>query len=578
MFENYNEDEENVKLLAKYLQKHCSVGKAQQLMNDNWEHLFDFHGLAWSLGKHDIEFFCMYFLQDIFLPKPDNTARKLAPVHYEMWHEAEGMLIKDEFDKLVMAINRGCAKTTVFDTGVSIWLHCYGLSYYTIVIGKVEIDSVDFIATDRQILEENKYIEKAFGKLLDSKNYTVNKLELELTNGTKIQALSSTSSIRGKKYGIHRPSVIISDDAQGQTDIITQEARDKKYNTWSQDTEYAGDKAVYRDGTKTKMATKFIVIGTVLHKDCFISRMLQNSQYKHIIKRVVDFDVDKYFNGEILEGELSKGSSLWLKFKKIYQNDKLTDSIAYAKEFYYENENEMQFSTIWKDKFSPLDLAIDYYTNPIAFKQEMMNDASKIGEKWFKSVATQPLKEIENHTFIKTMLCVDPAVSTSNRADYTSMFIGSEADNGFKYIRKSILERLGFEDYCQNVVKLLIYCPDVTHIDIEKNTYQGTDVLRIKEIIEKIPELKNRNFTFINERSTKNKDDRIATIIGDVNNGQVIINEEDKDSINQLKNFAGQDFSEHDDFVDNLARFIADVKTIVTSYKVKLFDRKLLGI
>lgn len=574
----YNEHQENVNLLAKYLIKYYGVEETTRLMQENASHLFDYHGLAWSLGKRSIEFFCMYFLQDIFLPKPDNTARKLAPVHYEMWHEAEDMLIKDEFDKLVMAINRGCAKTTVFDTGVSIWLHCYGLSYYTIVIGKVEQDSIDFIATDKQILEENQYIEKAFGKLLDPKNYTVNKLELELTNGTKIQALSSTSSIRGKKYGIHRPSVIISDDAQGQSDIITQEARDKKYNTWSQDTEYAGDKAVYRDGVKTKMATKFIVIGTVLHKDCFISRMLKNSQYKQIIRRVVDFDVDKYFNGEILEGELAKGSALWLEFKKIYQNDKLKDSVAYAKEFYYQHEDDMNFTTIWEDKFIPLDLAIDYYTNPIAFKQEMMNDASKIGEKWFKSIRTHSVDEIETHNFVKTMLCIDPAVSTSNKADYTSMLVGSTADNSFRYIRKGIIERLGFEDYCQKAVKMLIKYPDITHIDIEKNTYQGTDVLRIKEIIEKTPELSGRSFIFINERSTKNKDDRIATIIGAVNNGQIIFNEDDKDFIEQIKDFAGQDFVEHDDAADNVARFETDVKTIVVVQKVKVFDRRLLGI
>jgi hypothetical protein len=563
----YDEDSENRKLLYKYLKKHFGKDKAQDLMLTYADHLFDYHGLAWSLGKHDLEFFCMYFLQDTFLPKPDNAARRLAPIHYELWHEAEEMFIYDKFDKFEAVVPRGTAKTTVMDFGVSVWLHCYKISYYTIVIGKVEQDSIDFIANTKQAFEENQYIKKAFGNLLDSRNYTVNKLELELTNGTKIQALSSTSSIRGKKYGNHRPSVIISDDMQGQSDIITQEARDKKYNTWCEDTEYAGDKAVYRDGKKIKMATKFIVLGTILHRDCFISRLLKNKDYKHILKRVVEFNVDEYFN-----------TGLWDKFRKIYQDDKLKDSKAHATEFYYQHETDMKFETIWPDKFKCCDLALDYFKNPIAFKQEMMNDASKIGEKWFKSIATQTPEEIEEHNFEKTMLVADPASSVDKKADYSAFAVGSVADNGFRYIRKGIIERLGFDDFCKKIIELFKKYPDITHIDIEKNLYMGADISKIKELIAKDPDLKYRDVTFINEMQKKNKDEKISTIIGAVNNGQIIFNADDKEPIQQILDFCGQDFSLHDDFPDVVSQFDIDVKNIEVIQKVELFDRRKLGL
>lgn len=574
----YNEHQANVNLLAKYLIKYYGVEETTKLMQENVSHLFDYHGLAWSLGKRSIEFFCMYFLQDIYLPKPDNKARNLAPVHYEMWDIAQKVLIDDKFDKIAMAEPRGTAKTTVMDTGVTMWSHCYEISNYTIVCGKTEQDSIEFISIDRNEFETNQRIIDAFGRLIDSKNNTVNKLELELTNGTKIQALSSTSSIRGKKFGIYRPSIIIADDYQGKADIITQEARNKKYNTWCEDAEYAGDEAVYRDGKKIAMATKFIVLGTILHRDCYMSRLLNNKEYHHLLRRVVDFDVDKYFNGEILEGEQAQASQLWKQFSKIYRNDKFQDSKAAAIEFYYQHEDEMKFKTVWEDKYKCEELAIKYFTNSIAFKQEYMNDASKIGEKWFKSIATQSAEEIETHNFVKTMLCVDPATSLAKTADFTSLLVGSTADNSFRYIRKGIIQRFAYEDYCQEVVNMLIKYPDITHIDIEKNTYLGTDVLKIKEIIEKTPELNGRSFIFMNERSTKNKDDRISTIIGSVNNGQIIFNEDDTDFVKQITDFAGQDFSEHDDAADNVARFETDVKTIVTVCKVKVFDRRILGI
>lgn len=574
----YDEVRENTKILCEYLTKLYGKDIGEGLLKKFKDNLFGFHGLAWMVAKRSIEFFCLYFLQDTFIPKPNNAARKLAPVHYEMWHEAEKMLVHDEFDKIVMAEPRGTSKTTTLDFGVTVWAHCYKVSYYTIVMGKTEGDAANFIINVRRAFEDNLYIRKAFGILLDPKKYIVNREILELTNGTEIQALSSTSSIRGKKYGDYRPSLIIADDAQSKADIITAEARDKKYNMWTQDAEYAGDKAVYRNGKKIKMATKFIVLGTVLHSSCLMSRLLKSNKYRHILRRAVDFDVDKYFNGEIIDGPLAKASALWNKFRKIYGNDRLPGAKACAEEFYSMHEDDMKFNTIWPDKFDCLELATDYYNDPIAFKQEMQNDASKIGIRWFKSIQTQNPEEINSHNFIKTMLCIDPANSLDRKADFTAILVGSVADTGFRYIRKGIIERLPFDDYCMAVVRFLMEYPDITHIDIEKNTYQGADVIKIKELIAKTPELKDRSLIFINERAIGNKDDRINTIVGGINNGQIIFNEEDADFIAQIHDFAGQDFSEYDDAPDCVARFDTDVKSIHMPCKVKIFDRRLLGV
>lgn len=562
------EDEQNNYLLFAYLQK---VGFSEDASTDmilkHSSNLYGFHGLAWQLGRISLEFFCMYFLQDTFLPKQGNTARELAPVHYEIWNMLEDMILKDKFDKLELIMPRGCAKTTVCDFGLSVWQHCYKMSVYTLVAGRTEQDSTEFISQIRQTFEENQYIRKAFGKLIDDKHFTINKLEIELTNHTKIQAISSTTSMRGKKYNNFRPTCIIADDYQGKNDIITQETRDKKYNTWIEDSGYAGDKAVYRNGKKIKQATKFIVLGTILHRDCFMSRLLKNKDYKHIVKRVCDFNIDEYFH-----------TGPWEEFKKIYFNDKLQDPVSAAKEFYYQHEKNMRYKTIWPDKYGCLDTAIDYFNNPTAFKQEMMNDASKIGEKWFKSIRTQSQEEIEEHDFIKTMLVADPASSTGKKSDYTAICVGSTADNNFRYIRKGVLIKVGFDDFCLKIIEFLKEYPDITHVDIEKNLYMGADILRIKELIAADPKLSNRNIEFINNMQRKNKDSKISTIIDAVNNGQIIFNSEDTEPIQQILDFCGQDFSLHDDFPDCVSQFDIDVKEIEVIQKVQLFDRRKLGL
>lgn len=572
LFSTTQQTEENRQLLYEEIYKQFitagakpneAAASTEELILKHITNLFGLQGLAVSIGALSIPFFCRYFLQDTFVPKKNNAARELAPIHLEMWEELDQMFLQDAYDKIEVAWPRGCAKTTVLDFALTVWLHCYLKSKYTIVCGKTESDSTEFISQARQAFEENEYLLAGFGKLIKPNDFTVNKLELELTNKTKIQALSSTSSMRGKKYAGERPSVIIADDYQGRADVITQESRDKKYNTFIEDSSYAGDKPVYREGVKIKPATKFIVLGTILHRDCYMSRLLLNKDYKHILERVVEFDVDTYFH----EG-------LWEEFYKIYFDDKLKDSSSDAKEFYYQHEVEMLYETIWPGKYDCLDLAIDFYNNPIAFKQELCNDASRIGERWFTSVKSQTVEEIEAHEFTKTILVCDPASSVSIKSDFTAFCVSSTAVNGFVYVRKGIIAKLKFDDFCKKVVELLKIYTDISHISVEKNLYMGSDVLKIRELIAAEPELRNRKFTFINTMQRKNKDEKISTITQAVNSGQIIFNEEDEQPINQILDFCGQLFSEHDDFPDCISQMMIDIKEMNVIQTVRFFGTR----
>ena len=180
------EEEQNRYLLFYYLSKtFIDAGateeeaeqKASEMILKNANNLFGYHGLAYSLGKISLEFFCMYFLQNTFLPKESNVAREVSEVHKELWKELDDMFVNDSYDKLELAMPRGAAKTTVCDFALSVQQHAYGSSIYTLVCGRTEQDAVEFIAQTRQAFEENQYIIKSFGNLIDTRNFTVNKLE-----------------------------------------------------------------------------------------------------------------------------------------------------------------------------------------------------------------------------------------------------------------------------------------------------------------------------------------------------------------------------------------------------------------
>ena len=263
-------------------------------------------------------------------------------------------------------------------------------------------------------------------------------------------------------------------------------------------------------------------------------------------------------------------SELWLKCHSIYFDEKLKkdERLEKANEFYKEHFEEMQFPVLWAEKWDCLvDLAIPYWEDRQSFMSELMNDASSIGEKKVKSVRTMTSKEIESRIFNKTILCVDPASSTTKKNDFTAAGVLSKADNDFTYVRDLFMKRLGYQDYCKKVVEMLVKHRDITHVVIEKNTYNGADVIRIQELMKDIDVLKGRNIEFINKMQRVNKDEKIETVIDPLNNGQIIINSDCEDSraaINQVMDFQGQQYTLHDDFIDMLAEGENALKEIKT--------------
>lgn len=389
--------------------------------------------------------------------------------------------------------------------------------------------------------------------------------------------MGSGTSVRGNNWGGIRPTVFIGDDFQDEKNILTDAAREKQYSKWTKEIEEVGDKAVFRKGKKIKAATKIIAIGTVLHIDCLMSKLSRNNDYFTILRRAIILG-----SGQTVEDIFE--STLWQQCHDIYFDEKLNkdERKAKAKQFYEDHKSEMQFPVWWPEKWDCFnDLAVKYWEDRKAFMSELMNDASSIGEKWFKSVGTQTKAEIGNHDFTKTMLCVDPASTTNKKSDFTAAIVGSKATNDFTYIRDLIMKKLSFEQYCKEVVEMLERNLDVTHINIEKNTYQGADVVKIKELIEKSPILKDKQYEWINEMQRKNKDEKISTVVDPVNNGQIIICsdcEDSKAAIEQIKDFQGQLYTIHDDMIDCISELEIKIKTIETIGEVTILDRRKFGL
>lgn len=558
------------KYLKKYFPKNQNNIRKKYLPNE----------VAKVIGEKDITFFSLYFLRTTFVPSDDNSARELCEEHYKIWRVLSEAFVQDLYDKLNIVEPRGLAKSTICDKTLAIWLHCYKKSKFTLLGAKTADDAEQFLNSIKKEFLENELIKDVFGNLIDLKGkkpnskdyYKVNSGEIEFTNDTYIRAVGSTTSVRGANWGGVRPTVVIADDYQSEVDVITEDAREKKWNRWCKEVEEVGDTAVFRKGKKVKAATKFVSIGTVLHIDCLISKLSRNRDYHTIINRAVLLEDDQTID-DIFE------SDLWLECKKIYFDDKIEDPQIQARKFYEKHIDEMKYPLLWEEKWDFFsDIAVKYWTNRKSFMSEKMNDASTLGVRWFKAIRTQAEEEIEDHTFLKTMLCVDPAGEQSRRSDFFAMAVGSLGENDFKYIRKMILAKMSYKQYCQTVIDLLKEYTDITHLYIEKNTYLGADVTTITEMIDKDYELKRRNIIILNEMSRKNKDERISTIIEEVNNGQLVFNNNNKDFTQQILDFQGTAYSPHDDAPDIIAELSRRLIEIEVKNIIRIMDRRKLGV
>lgn len=548
---------EDRQLLYIYLKKLYGDKQAKKLMLDNKDNLFGFHGLAWATGKRSLEYFSLYFLSNVYLAEGN---AEIAPVHYEMWEGINDMILKQTHDKQVDILPRGTGKSLFGSLSTSLWTSLYKHKTYTVIASAIGDTAETFIRNIKMAVDGNKRIEEAFGKMYDARKYINNSEKVEFANRTMIQSISAASTLRGKSYNNKRIELLLLDDYQKDEEVATDEQREKKWKRFSDDVNYA----------MQKDNSTMLALGTVQHKEDFYSRLMKSPTWKsRQEKAILVDDVDELFN-----------TGLWAEFKRLLTDKDNENRLDYAKEYYFQNKEDMQYPLLWQSYWDCMDVALQYYENPISFKQEMQGDVDSIGEKRFKTIITESPEQLEDEErdYKKTMLVIDPAgTRTKRKGDFHAFVVGSVVSNGVKYVRKGIIARLEFEEYMATTLEILRQYPDITHVFIEKNTYNGSDVVRLEELIAADKELSKRNIIWINEHQHRNKDNKIDMIVGDVNMGRIIFNEEDVEAIEQLKDFAGCEHSLFDDFPDAVAQFNIEISKLEEEVKkLKFFDRGLL--
>ncbi|MDB5802278.1 MAG: phage uncharacterized protein [Rhodocyclales bacterium] len=139
------------------------------------------------------------------------------------------------------------------------------------------------------------------------------------TNDRKIEAVGSGKRIRGRRHGPHRPDLFIGDDLENDENVRSPEQRDKLQGWITKGVLKLG-------GAGDKFDT--IIIGTVLHYDSVLARLLKNPLWRSRIFRALITFPDRM--------------DLWDRWEEVLLNVGQDE----AQQFYQDNRDDMEAGAV----------------------------------------------------------------------------------------------------------------------------------------------------------------------------------------------------------------------------------------
>lgn len=319
-----------------------------------------------------------------------------------------------------IAAPRGHAKSTSFTFKDTLHAVLYQYKHYPIILSDSSDQAEGFLTDIKTELEENRIIHEDFGDLQGK----VWKNSVILTStDIKLEAIGSGKKIRGRRHRNWRPDLIVLDDIENDENVNTPDQR-KKLESWFY-------KAVSKAGDTY---TDIVYIGTILHYDSLLSKVLKNPEY-HCVK----------YRGVI---SFTNNQSLWDSWEAIYtdlENDRRQED---AREFFEANKEEMLEGTevLWETKLSYYDLMIIKISEGEAsFNSEIQNDpidpdSCTFIEEWFDFYDESSI-DFKDGRFI-FVGANDPSLGKNKKSDTSSIIIiAKDVINGYMYVLEASIEK-----------------------------------------------------------------------------------------------------------------------------------------
>lgn len=212
-----------------------------------------------------LDFFCRTYFPHYFAKPSSRLHQYFSKRYLDMIQKA---IQTGEGDKEANAAPRGNAKSTWGTFGLPLWVAAFRKRKFALIVSETRSQAESFLSFIKLELETNERLQQDFPELVgEGPKWTAD--QIITRNGIKIQAAGAGQKLRGLRHGNCRPDLVVVDDLENDESVESPEQRRKLENWFF--------KALMKIGQPD---TVFIVVGTILHYDSLLSRLLVKPGWK----------------------------------------------------------------------------------------------------------------------------------------------------------------------------------------------------------------------------------------------------------------------------------------------------------
>ena len=393
----------------------------------------------------------------------------------------------NNLEKIVIGAPRSHAKSTITDLVYLAWVICNKKATFILLISDTYSQAALFLDAIKGEFESNDRLRSFYGSLTSDK-WAEGEI---ISNGILIKALGGGMKVRGLKFKENRPDLIICDDLENEEAVDNKDRREK-FERW------------FTAALIPCMAKggRIIVIGTILHFDSLLAKLLTFNKYTGWEKRTYR--------------AMNDWGALWPEHLTMEELQKIKNeyiSQGQAFLFYQEYQNEPisdEFQKFKLEKFR-------YY------------DEKDLSAKDFRTFVT-----------------IDRSYSLEKTADFTAVVVVSVDRENRWYVRMAERLRITEGELIDKIFDLKAYYnPEM--FGIEQRAYKNTikpamdDEMRKRGKFFKVEEMKDLG---------RNKASRIEGLVPRFESGSIYLLRDQSDLIDELIKFPK---SGKDDLSDALA-------------------------
>lgn len=488
----------------------------------------------------DLELYCVAYF-------PHYCTREFNEFHHDIFKRHK---FRERNIRQASAAPRGSAKSTIKSLIKPLHDVCYGSEKFIVILSSTTPLANKKLKDIRNEIHQNDYLASSFKLRFPKKKVGESEFLAISENGrTYFAAIGRGSELRGIRVNQDRPTKIISDDVEHSTEVYNEEIRRKTENWYFEDVTKAGDEAV--DGIG---GTNFDFIGTVLHRDSLLSKLLVNPAYEGVTYKAIK--------------SWSEREDLWNDWRKIYRDISNKNRVAESEAFYEANKEEMLKGTqvLWPEKEDYLAHMKDMEEiGRRAFMKEKQNEPQGSDEPVFErfhyyrevpnGFQIESTNEIVKRSDLQCLGAMDPSTGQVKPkkgvlGDFTVIITGYLDQNGRVYLHHDYVKRAPPTKYIQEIFNLHEKFK-FERFAVETNLYRNLllpNILDEKKRREKTNKGKAIRLPFYDVEQTENKRERITRLEPKVNHGYILFNRAlSQEFMNQFIDFP---HNAHDDVPD----------------------------